>query len=64
MIVSGVTVCHTTEDVGPGHKIALLAIPVKGKVIRYGEVIVEATHPINPGDWVHIHNTEPLPTSH
>lgn len=60
VMINGVIICQTSEDVAAGHKIALTAIPTKGPVIRYGEIIVEATRPINPGEWVHIHNTKPI----
>jgi hypothetical protein len=61
VIVNEVQVCSATEDIALGHKVALVAIPAKGKVIRYGEVIVEATCPIACGEWVHVHNTQPFP---
>jgi hypothetical protein len=61
VIVNEVQVCSATEDIALGHKVALVAIPAKGKVIRYGEVIVEAKRPIACGEWVHVHNTQPFP---
>jgi hypothetical protein len=30
-------------------------------VIRYGEPIVRATREIGKGEWVHVHNTQPIP---
>ncbi len=42
--------------VGFGHKIASRAIPVGGRVIKYGQTIGFATADITPGDWVHTHN--------
>src|SRR5688572_21385929 len=45
-----------TGDVKLGHKIALAAIPVGQRIIRYGHSIGVATEPIAPGDWVHSHN--------
>ena len=59
VIVNGAPVCSAAEDIRAGHKMALVAIPAKGNVIRYGEVIVVATRPITRGEWVHIHNTQP-----
>lgn len=59
VIVNGVPVCTAAEDIRAGHKVALVAIPAKGNIIRYGEVIVVATRPIALGEWVHIHNTQP-----
>lgn len=60
VVVNSVPVCNAVEDIRPGHKVALVAIPAKGNVIRYGEVIVVATRPIDCGAWVHIHNTQPV----
>lgn len=39
-----------------GHKVALVAIKTGEPVIKYGEEIGEATHDIEPGEWVHVHN--------
>jgi altronate hydrolase len=50
------------EDVQAGHKIALMNIAAGEKIYRYGEPILEATHAINRGEWVHIHNTRPIPS--
>ena len=50
-----------TEDIQAGHKIALKNIAAGEKVYRYGEPIVEATRIINHGEWVHVHNTRPIP---
>lgn len=49
------------EDIQAGHKIALKNIAAGEKVYRYGEPIVEATRTINRGEWVHVHNTRPIP---
>ncbi len=49
------------EDVEAGHKIALLPIPAGGKVFRYGEPILETTRDIARGEWVHVHNAQPIP---
>jgi hypothetical protein len=53
------------EAVSFAHKIALVNIPVNGKVIKYGEVIGVASRPIKSGEWVHVHNVESatVPTS-
>ena len=39
-----------------GHKISIKDIETGDKIIKYGEVIGEATLPITIGDHVHIHN--------
>ena len=44
------------ESIPFGHKIALAGIPRGGDVVKYGEVIGEASADIAPGDWVHVHN--------
>jgi altronate hydrolase len=49
------------EDVPSGHKIALRDIVEGEKIYRYGEPILEAIRAINQGEWVHIHNTRPIP---
>lgn len=39
-----------------GHKFSLSKIDVNSSVIKYGEVIGLSTTPIEPGDYVHVHN--------
>ena len=48
------------NDVPLGHKIALVDVPAKGKVIKYGVVIGGAVQPITAGDHVHVHNLKSL----
>lgn len=55
--VDGRTV-ELVEDVEFGHKFALRAVEPGDRVLKYGEVIGEATDPIAPGEWVHTHNIE------
>jgi len=43
-----------------GHKFALTKIPSGGSVIKYGEIIGQATQPIQAGDHVHLHNVQSL----
>jgi hypothetical protein len=61
VVVDGESVCTAFEDVEAGHKIALAALASGEKVYRYGEPIVETTRAIEPGAWVHVHNTQPIP---
>ncbi len=61
VVVDGQSLIETVEDIEAGHKVALAPIPSGGKVYRYGEPIVETTRAINPGEWVHVHNTQPIP---
>jgi hypothetical protein len=49
------------EHIQAGHKIALENMAAGEKVYRYGEPIVEATRTINLAEWVHVHNTRPIP---
>ncbi|MBL7213636.1 MAG: UxaA family hydrolase [Desulfobacteraceae bacterium] len=39
-----------------GHKIAVIAIMKGDNVVKYGAVIGSASHNIEPGDYVHVHN--------
>ena len=45
-----------TESIGPGHKIALVGIPVGEYVKKYGQIIGVARSAIAPGQHVHTHN--------
>jgi altronate hydrolase len=61
VVVDDEAVLTATEDVDVGHKIALAAVEDGGLVYRYGEPIIQATRAIEPGHWVHVHNTRPIP---
>jgi altronate hydrolase len=61
VVVDGQNLLKAMEDIEAGHKIALSAIASGEKVIRYGEPIVETTRSVSPGEWVHVHNTQPIP---
>ena len=52
------------RDLGLGHKIACRPIAVGDKIMKYGVSIGSATHPIAPGQHVHLHNMQSdyLPT--
>jgi altronate dehydratase len=45
-----------TQAVPRGHKIATVAIPEGAQVIRYGQIIGNATHPIAAGEHIHSQN--------
>ena len=62
VIVDGEQLFKAVEDIQPAHKIALVPIASGDKVIRYNEPIVEATEDIDQGAWVHVHNTQPIPS--
>jgi len=38
--------------------VALVPFEPGDAVVKYGEVIGQATESIEPGDWVHTHNAE------
>jgi hypothetical protein len=44
------------EKIELGHKVALTAIPGGAPVVKFGIVIGIALRPIEPGEWVHLHN--------
>ena len=48
------------EKIHFGHKFAMERISKNQNVIKYGEVIGQATQDINEGHHVHIHNVESL----
>ncbi|MBI1247489.1 altronate dehydratase [bacterium] len=46
-----------TQDLIPaGHKVAIREIPQGEAVLKYGQIIGQATQPITPGEHVHSHN--------
>ena len=50
---------HTVELDGivrMGHKIALIPIAKGEPIVRYGQTIGFASQPIEPGNWIHVHN--------
>ncbi|MEM8813344.1 MAG: altronate dehydratase family protein [Pseudomonadota bacterium] len=59
--IDGVT---AATDIPKGHKIALDSVSVGGAIRKYGQIIGYATHPIAPGDHVHVHNTGFRNTDH
>ena len=60
IVVNGVKLLSAAEDVAASHKIALIDIKAGGVVLRYGEPIVQARDDIRKGQWVHVHNTQPI----
>ena len=46
------------SDIPFGFKMAIAKIPRGGPVVKYGEVIGEASEDINAGELVHVHNVE------
>ena len=48
------------EPIALGHKIALVDLRAGDRLVKYGEVIGEATAPVAQGSWVHVHNLHSL----
>ena len=48
------------EAIALGHKIALADLLAGDRLVKYGEVIGEATATIARGAWVHVHNLRSL----
>lgn len=46
------------EKVPFGFKMAVVAIPAGGDILKYGEVIGRASRAIGAGECVHVHNVE------
>jgi hypothetical protein len=60
VVVDGQELFDVREDIEAGHKVALSSIGAGEKVYRYGEPIIEATRAIEAGEWVHVHNAQPI----
>jgi hypothetical protein len=48
------------DHIPTGHKMAIITIPMRGMVIKYGEEIGEATETIETGQHVHVHNVRDI----
>ena len=48
------------QDISYGHKFALKNIERGEAIVKYGEVVGQATNSIGKGEHVHIHNVEGL----
>jgi len=55
---SGMKQIKASEDIPYGHKVALTRIAKGNDIIKYGETIGRAKSAIEPGQWVHTHNTD------
>lgn len=56
LVTIGEVVVKAQERIPFGHKFALTNIPRGGDVLKYGEVIGEASQTIDQGQHVHVHN--------
>ncbi len=56
---------RVAEPIPFGHKLAINSIAKGENIVKYGEVIGVATHPIKAGGWVNTHNvgSARMPTS-
>jgi len=61
IIIEGEKLFVAVQDIEPSHKIALHEIDTGATVIRYGKPVGQATAIIHEGEWVHDHNTLPVP---
>jgi altronate hydrolase len=52
----GAASLQARDAVPAGHRLAIAAIDAGAKVLKYGQAIGVATHPIQPGEHVHVHN--------
>jgi altronate hydrolase len=55
LAIAGTTI-KLAEAIRLGHKIAVRPIKAGDYVRKYGQIIGQATQPIEPGQWVHSHN--------
>lgn len=51
---------EAAQSIPFGHKIAVARIEINKTVLKYGEIIGEATEPIEEGEHVHVHNVKSL----
>lgn len=49
---------RSVEPISHGHKIALESIAQATPIIKFGVPIGQASCPIEPGQWVHLHNCQ------
>jgi hypothetical protein len=52
----GVAAVAAVDAIKSGHKLALVGIEAGQPIVKYGQRIGHATRPIEPGQWVHLHN--------
>lgn len=51
---------EVVESILRGHKTAVMDIPARAEVMKYGEIIGRSVTEISKGAWVHVHNIESL----
>ena len=60
VIIGGESLFKAVNDIAASHKVALSPIKPGSHVIRYGEPILVAVADIDQGEWVHLHNAQPI----
>ncbi len=55
LLVNGQEI-HTRQTIPPGHKLAIVSMPVNQSVVKFGWPIGLTTQPVQMGDHVHSHN--------
>lgn len=55
-ITDGAERWQTREEIPAGHKLCTRPIAAGEEILKYGQVIGQATRPIVRGEWVHVHN--------
>ena len=58
VIIGGVEIFPTLEEIPASHKVALQDIGKGEEIIKYGETVAVSTQEIRKGQWVHTHNLE------
>jgi len=46
------------QDVAFGHKVCIAEVPQGGAILKYGQVIGQATRSITVGEHAHVHNID------
>jgi altronate dehydratase len=57
---SGINKVKAIEKIPYGHKMAIDRIAQGGDIVKYGEAIGHAKKDIQPGAWIHSHNTNEI----
>jgi arabinonate dehydratase len=52
------------DEIAAGHKVCCANVAAGEAVVKYGQSIGRASRPIRPGEHVHVHNLEFLPSKH
>ena len=61
VIVNGERLFNAAADIKRIWGIGFAGVAAGENVVRYGEPIARPTCDIGQGEWVHVHNTQPVP---